>query len=96
MVVHVDVLLVGFQLMVGMLEMVAFKKKMVDAAGDAWVEAVRSKFADIGVVTLRDFVRDILVINRRLHNAGHIMLHQTTLNLMLKEVSDMVFGPDEE
>ena len=96
MAVHIHVLPVGFQPMVGMLEMVAFKKKMLDAAGDAWVEAVRSKFADIGVVTLHDFIRNVLMINRQLHNAGHNMLHQTTLNLMLKEVSDMVFGPDEE
>jgi hypothetical protein len=93
---QVDVLPVGFEPMVGMLEMVAAKKKMLGAEGDAWVEAVRSKFEDIGVVTLRDFVRHVLALNRRLHNAGHSMLHQTTLSLMLREVGDMMFGPEEE
>jgi hypothetical protein len=95
-VVQVNVLPEDFQPMVGMLEMVAFKKKMLGAEGDAWVEAVRSKFENIGVVTLRDFVRDVLVINRRLHNAGNSMLHQTTVSMMLREVCDMIFGPDAE
>ncbi len=95
-VVQVNVLPEDFQPMVGMLEMVAFKKKMLGAEGDAWVEAVRSKFENIGVVTLRDFVRDVLAINRRLHNAGNSMLHQTTLSMMLREVCDMIFGPDAE
>ena len=94
MVAHV--LPADFQPVVGMLEMVAFKKKMLGAEGDAWVEAVRAKLADIGVVELRDFVRHVLVINRRLHDKGHIMLPETTLSMMLREVSDMMFGPDPE
>jgi hypothetical protein len=89
-------LLVGFQPMVGMLEMVAFKKNMVGPPGDAWVEAMRLKLADIGVVSLRDFVRKVLKVNRKLRDSGHSMLHQTTLNMMLREVCDMLFGPDEE
>jgi hypothetical protein len=43
----------GFQPMVGMLEMVAFKNKMLGAEGDAWVLAVRSNLEDVGVVTLQ-------------------------------------------
>ena len=85
---------VGFQPMVGMLEMVAFKKKMIGPAGDACVEAVRSKFANVGVLNLSDFVRSVLDINRELHHAGHSMLHKTTLNMMLKEICEMLFGPE--
>jgi hypothetical protein len=82
---------VAFQPMIGMLEMVAFKKMMTGPAADAWVEAVRSKFADIGVLSLRDFVRNILKINRMLRDADHVVMHQTTLNMMLREVCDMLF-----
>jgi hypothetical protein len=67
-----------------MLEKVAFKKKIVGPAGDAWVEAVRSKFADVGVLSLRGFVQNVLKINRELHDAGHSMLHHTTLKIMLR------------
>ena len=82
--------------MVGMLEMVAFKKEMIGPTGGAWVEVIRSKLADVGVLSLRDFVCDVLRINRKLRNAGHSVLHQTTLNMMLREVFEMLFGPDEE
>jgi hypothetical protein len=94
MAVQENGLPMGFQQMVGMLEMVAFKKKMVGPVGDSWVEAVRSKFADIGVLNLRDFVSGVLSINRDLHRAGHIMLHETTIKMMLKEVCEMLFGPE--
>ena len=94
MAVQENGLPVGFQPMVGMLEMVAFKKKMVGPVGDSWVEAVRSKLADIGVVNLRDFVSGVLSINRDLHRAGHIVLHETTIKMMLKEICEMLFGPE--
>jgi hypothetical protein len=86
---------VDFQPMVGMLEMVAFKKEIHGHTGEAWVEAMRSKLADIGVVTLRDLVREVLEINRKLRDAGHSVLHRTTLNMMLREVCEMLFGPGE-
>ena len=84
----------GFQPLVGMLEMVAFKNKMLGAEGDAWVQAVRSNLEDVGVVTLQDFVRHVLNLNRKLRNAGHGELNRTTLNLMLSEVCDMVVWSD--
>jgi hypothetical protein len=55
-----NALSVGLQPVVVMLEKVAFKKKMFGPAGDAWVEAVRSKFADVGVLSLRGFVQNVL------------------------------------
>jgi hypothetical protein len=96
MVAPGNVVPVGFHPMVGMLDMVAFKKNMIGTVADAWVEAVRSKFADVGVLSLRDFVRYVLMINRMLRNADHSVMHQTTLNMMLREVCDMLFGPEEE
>ena len=93
MAVQANGLPADFQPMVGMLEMVAFKKKMIGPDGDAWVEAVQTKLADIGVVSLRDFVRQVLDVNRKLHNAGHRKIHRTTLNMMLKEVCEMVILP---
>jgi hypothetical protein len=96
MVAPNNVIPAGFRPMVGMLGMVAFKKNVIGPVADAWVEAVRSKFADVGVESLRDFVRCVLMINRRLRNADHSVVHQTTLNMMLREVCDMLFGPEEE
>jgi hypothetical protein len=56
MVAPNNVIPAGFHPMVGMLKVVAFKKNMIGPVADAWVEAVRSKFADVGVESLRDFV----------------------------------------
>jgi hypothetical protein len=96
MVAQGNVIPEGFHPMVGMLEMVAFKKNMIGTVADAWVEAMRSKFADVGVLSLHDFVRYVLRINRMLRNADHSVMHQTTLNMILREVCDMLFGPEEE
>ena len=81
-----------FQALVGMLEMVAFKRRKVGKQADTWVEEVRAKFEDVGMTELRDFVHHVLVLNRRLANNGHQELNQSTLNLMLREVGDMMFG----
>jgi hypothetical protein len=87
---------VRFNPMVGMLEMVAFKKGMIGAVADSWVEAVRLKLADVGVLTLRDFVRYVLRINRMLRSEDHRIMHQATLNMMLAEVCEMLFDSEEE
>jgi hypothetical protein len=78
-----------------MLEEVAHRKNMTGAVAEAWVEAVRDKFAEVGVVTLRDFIVNVLVINKRLHAAEYSVLHRTTLNMMLSEVAEMMYGPQE-
>ena len=82
-----------FRPLVVMLEMVAAKKGKVGGAADSWVEEVQVKLEDVGVLELRDVVRYVLVLNRRLANNGHRQLHQTTLNLMLREVCDMLVWP---
>jgi hypothetical protein len=49
------------------------------------------KLKDVGVVTVKDFVVAVLVLNQRLERAGHWWLHEPTLQAMLKEAVDMVF-----
>ena len=82
-----------FRPLVAMLEMVASKKGEVEGAADSWVEEVRGKLEDVGVRELRDVVQHALFLNRRLANNGHRQLHQTTLNLMLREVCEMLVWP---
>jgi hypothetical protein len=81
--------------LVMMLEMVAFKRRMVGVEAEVWVESVRAKLAQVRINSLRDFLRYMLVINRRLHNAGHKQLHQSTLSMMSREVVEMLWGPEE-
>jgi hypothetical protein len=80
-------------LLVGMLEMVAVRKGLIGTEGEEWVEAVRAKFEDVGVHTLRDFVGTALTINGTLVRSGHRPMNHTTLNMMLLEGCDMGFGP---
>ena len=80
--------------LVGMLEMVAFKKGKAGEQATTWMEEVRSKLEDVGVTELRHFVQFVLVLNGRLANNGHRQLHRTTINLMLREVCDMLVCPD--
>ena len=81
--------------LVMMLEMVAFKHQMVGIEAEVWVELVRAKLAQVRINSLRDFLRYMLVINRRLHNAGHKQLHPLTLSMMSREVVEMLCGPEE-
>jgi hypothetical protein len=51
---------------------------------------------DVGVVTARDFVSSVLLVNRRLARAGHWQLQEPTLQAMLEEACDMMFEPEAE
>ena len=62
-------------------------------SGEVWVSAVLAKFSDVGVFSLRDFLRSVVVINRKLVLVGHRRLHVATLEVMLAELDEMVFGP---
>ena len=81
--------------LVVLLDVVAQKRGMSRDANDAWVGAVAAKLEDIGVRTLRDFVRSAVVVNQRLKRRGHRELHETTLLLLLEEICLMVMGPEE-
>ena len=82
--------------LVGMLEMVAFKRGMRGIAADGWVQRIFSNFNDIGINTLHEFTDSVLSINDKLGRSGHRQLEAQTLNLMIVEVHDMFFGPTEE
>jgi hypothetical protein len=79
-----------------MLEMVADRHGMTGIPCEVWIDAVVAKLKDVGVVTVRDFVTTVLLVNRRLARAGHSQLHEPTLQAMLEEAHGMMFGPDDK
>jgi hypothetical protein len=85
---------VGVRPLEVVLDVVAQKRGMKRSDNNAWVEAVRAKLADVGVVTLRQFVMNVLVLNQKLRARHHRELHETTLNQVLAEVCEMVMGPE--
>lgn len=91
-----DVMMNGFDPLHGMLEMVAFKRVGICPEADLWVETVRANFSDIGVDSVRDFLVSVLEINTKLSAAGLPKLANATLTMMLKEVCEMIAGPDEK
>ena len=46
--------------------------------------------------TLRKFMSSVLTVNEKLNDSGHKRLDVETLDLMVEEVCDMLFGPEEE
>ena len=77
-----------------MLQMVAFKLGMVGADGDVWADVTLNNFFDIGVETLRDLVKSVFTVNLKLAQSGHDELDQETLDMMLSEVCDIMWGPE--
>ena len=80
---------------VTMLNTVAMRKRMSGEVADGWVEAVRSKLEDIGVESIEDFVRGIVLLNRDLMRSGNRQLHATTVDMMLEVSMAMVEWPAE-
>ena len=75
--------------MIYMIERVSMKLGS-DVEDGQWInEKVQDMFFDVGVVTMQDFLCNVLVINTKLQEAGHPQLPLKTLNMMMKEVSDM-------
>ena len=81
--------------LVVMLNTVARRKRMSGVEAETWVEAVRVKFEDIGVESIQDFVRGIMLLNRDLMRSGNRQLHVTTIDMMLEEAMAMVEWPAE-
>jgi hypothetical protein len=82
--------------LLGMLEMVAFKRGLRGMGADMWVQVIYANLGDIGIHTLREFMSSVLTVNEKLDDSGHKRLEAHTLNLMVVEVCDMMFGPEEE
>ena len=82
--------------LLGMLEMVAFKHGLRVRGAEMWVHVIYSNLRDVGIHTLRGFMSSVLTVNKKLDDSGHKRLEVHTLNLMVAEVCDMMFGPEEE
>ena len=82
--------------LLGMLEMVAFKRGLRGIGANVWVQVVFANLGDVGVHTLREFTASVLTINNKLGDSGHRHLEAKTLNLMITEVCEMIFGPERE
>ena len=76
-----------------MLEVVADTRDESRGAQAAWVTAVESKMSLVGVVSLKDYVRSVMVVNDKLVRAKQKPMHVTTLQQMFNESRDMLFGP---
>ena len=76
-----------------MLRTVAEGQDASDAEREAWVLAVEQKLVAVYVVSLRDFVRNVLVINAKFRMGRHREMHSRTLESMFDEACDMLFGP---
>jgi hypothetical protein len=77
------------------LDVVTKKRKMSKAAGEAWIQTVMEKLEDIGVTTVRDFLLNVVIINKRLRDRSHRELHVTTLKLIMAELVELVMGAEE-
>jgi hypothetical protein len=54
-----------------MLQTVVHKRRVIGIPREDWIDAVLEKLNDVDVVTLRDFMRAVLVLNQRLSRARH-------------------------
>ena len=60
------------------------------------MQVVFSNLGDVGVHTLREFMTSALTINEKLSDGGHRCLEAKTLTMMMAEVGEMMFGPEDE
>jgi hypothetical protein len=68
---------------------------MAGIPGENGIDAVVEKMNDhVRVVTVRDLLSAMLVVNWRLERAGHRRLHGPTLQVMLEEAVEMMFRPE--
>ena len=77
-----------------LLRMVAWKCGMSGEICEAWIVRTRTELEDVGVHNARDFVRSVLVVNRRLVEIGHQKVSQAMMNMLLAEVCEMMVWPE--
>jgi len=82
--------------LLGMLEMLAFKRGLRGVGANTWVQVIFANLGDIGIHELRQFMASVLTLNERLSESGHRKLGAGMLDLMIAEVCDMMFGPETE
>jgi cell division septum initiation protein DivIVA len=52
---------------------------------DSWADVISFKLEDIKIVTISQLRQEIVVLNKKLKNYGHSMLHIRTLDLIARE-----------
>jgi hypothetical protein len=72
--------------------MVAIRKGLLGIQGEYWCKAVVQKLINVGVKSLGDFIASTTAINHLIVAGGHRQLYHTILEMMLKEVAELVFG----
>ena len=82
--------------LLGMLEMVTFKRGLRGIGSNMWVQVIYANFGDAGIHTLREFMASMLTVNEKLGDSGHRNLEVETVNLMIAEVCGMMFRPEQE
>ena len=64
-------------------------------AQKAWVDAVVHKLNFVEIFYIRDFVKNVMSVNRRLVNAGFRELHFLTLKMMLRVACEFIYEEGE-
>jgi hypothetical protein len=82
--------------LVGMLEMVAFKRGLRGKHAEIWCRVMYQGLDNVGIHTLRDFQVSILSLNEKLLANGWKRVEPEVLQLMVAEVGDMMFGPEHD
>jgi uncharacterized protein with GYD domain len=78
------------------LELVGHGRGYRGIEGVTWVDVVLSKFNEVGVKTVKDFVNSVMTMNNLLQLNGHQQMHTETLTAMLRECADMMLGPESD
>ena len=61
---------------------------------ETWVGKMGTELEDVGVHNMRDFVRSVLVVNKRLVDLGREKVSHAVLNMVLLEVVEMQSWPE--
>ena len=73
-------------------DIVALTKNETRYARGQWILAVHPKLNAVGVHSLRDFARSVMVLNKKLKDGGHAPIDEETLEQMFDVACDMLFG----
>jgi hypothetical protein len=72
---------------------VADKRGLEASAREGWIAGVTDNLQDVGVGSVIDLIKNVLVLNTRLVDGGHRRLHDITLQALMEEACEIMFGP---
>ena len=85
-----------FDGLMSMLETVAMGMEITPAERGLWIVGIRPKLNEVGVYSLKDFVRSVLIVNHKLAARRYPQIQATTLEHMFNVACDLVFAGDFE